>query len=137
MGFTLIELMIAVAVVGVLAAVALPSYTSYVTRSKITDAVAGLSDYRVRMEQYFQDNRNYGAAAAACPVALPTSPHFTFSCLVGNATPSVAYSATATSTFGTAGAYQYAIDQQNAKGTAVFKGAAVAKPCWLIKGTEC
>ncbi len=140
-GFTLIELMITVAVVGILAAVALPSYTSYIARGKITDAVASLADYRVKMEQYFLDNRNYGTASAACPVVIANSTSFTYSCVVGSATPTVAYTATATSIAAalgsTAGDYTYTITELNAKSTSKFKGAAVAKLCWLVKGSEC
>jgi type IV pilus assembly protein PilE len=69
-GFTLIELMIVVAVIGILAAAAYPLYTEYVQRSRITEATATLNDMRVRMEQYFQDNRTY-ANGGACGVADP------------------------------------------------------------------
>jgi type IV pilus assembly protein PilE len=140
-GFTLIELMITVAVVALLAAVALPSYTGYVARGKVVEGLASLADYRVKMEQYFQDNRNYGAAGGSCPVAVPASQNFTFACLVGNSTPSAAYTATATSIAGALGAatgdYTYSINETNAKTSARFKGAAVAKGCWLIRGSEC
>jgi type IV pilus assembly protein PilE len=53
-GFTLIEVMVVVAIIAILAAIAIPNYADYVTRSKVTDAVSGLSEMRVRMEQYFQ-----------------------------------------------------------------------------------
>jgi type IV pilus assembly protein PilE len=69
-GFTLIELMIVVAVVGILAAVAYPLYTDYVQRSRIMEATSTMNDMRVRMEQFFQDNRTY-ANGAACGVADP------------------------------------------------------------------
>ena len=140
-GFTLIELMITVAVIGILSAIALPSYTSYITRGKITEAVASLADYRVKMEQFFQDNRNYGTVNAACPVVVASSTSFTYTCTVGSATPTVSYTATATSVAGvlgtTAGDYTYAITELNAKTTSKFKGAAVTKSCWLVKGNEC
>ena len=137
----MIELMIAVAIVGILAAVALPSYTSYVNRGKITEAIAALADYRVKMEQYFQDNRNYGTASGSCPVVVVSSQNFTYTCIVGSSTPSVAYTATATSIAGALGSatgdYTYAITEVNAKSTSKFKGAAVVKACWLVKGSEC
>jgi len=69
-GFTLIELMIAVTVLGILAAIAYPQYTEFVQRSRITDATNALNDFRTRMEQYFQDNRTY-ANAGACGVPDP------------------------------------------------------------------
>lgn len=140
-GFTLIELMIAVAIVAILSAVALPAYTSYLARGKIADAVFALADYRIKMEQYFQDNRNYGTANGPCPVAASPSQYFTYTCAVGSATPTVAYTATATSiaaALGTAaGDYTYAINESNTKSTAKFKGASVSKACWLMRGNEC
>ncbi len=68
-GFTLIELMIVVAIIGVLAAIAIPSYSEYVIRSRITGATSVLSDMGVKMVQYFQDNRTYIGACAAGTVA--------------------------------------------------------------------
>ena len=56
-GFTLLEVMITVAIVGILAAIAIPSYGDYVTRSRIVEATNALGDYRNRMEKFFLDNR--------------------------------------------------------------------------------
>jgi type IV pilus assembly protein PilE len=88
-GFTVIELMIVVAVVGILAAIAIPNYNEYVIRSRITGAVATLSDMNVKLEQYFQDNRTYAGACANNTVApLPpaaANSYFTFSCPTLNA----------------------------------------------------
>ncbi|MEO6280568.1 type IV pilin protein [Roseateles sp.] len=58
-GFTLIEVMVTVAIIGILAGVALPQYKDYVTRSRLADAVSGLSTMRAQMERYYQDNRTY------------------------------------------------------------------------------
>lgn len=140
-GFTLIELVITVAVIAILARIALPAYSSYMARGKITDALAALSDYRVKMEQYFQDNRNYGPGAGNCPVATPPSQYFTYTCVVAAGTPSTSYTATATSIAGAVGPatgdYTYSINESNVKSTANFKGSAVGKACWLIRGNEC
>src|SRR5688500_3851726 len=52
-GFTLIELMIAMAVMAILAAVAMPAYNDYVRRGMLVEATNNLSDMRVRMEQFY------------------------------------------------------------------------------------
>lgn len=60
-GFTLLELMIAVAIVGILATIAYPSYTSFVTESNRSEGQRGLLRYANIQEQYFVDYRTYGA----------------------------------------------------------------------------
>ena len=71
-GFTLIEVMITVAIIGILAGVAMPQYKDYVTRSRLADAVTGLATMRAQMERYYQDNRTYedsGKFVAPCNTA--------------------------------------------------------------------
>jgi type IV pilus assembly protein PilE len=63
-GFTLLELMITVAIIGILAAVALPSYRNYVLRAQLVDATTGLANFRAQMEKHFQDNRTYATVGA-------------------------------------------------------------------------
>lgn len=58
-GFTLIELMIVVAIVAILAAIAYPSYRNYVVRTQMTKGTSFLSDFRVRLENSYADNRTY------------------------------------------------------------------------------
>src|SRR5262252_747950 len=70
-GFTLIEVMITVAVIAILAAVALPSYLDYVTRGNLVEARSNLSDMRTRLEQYFLDNRAYPGACIAYASGAP------------------------------------------------------------------
>lgn len=84
-GFTLMEVMIAIVVVGILSAIALPQYNEFVRRSRIVEATNGINDFRTRMEQFFQDNRTY-ANAGACGVANPPGDAFTFACSGASAT---------------------------------------------------
>lgn len=131
-GFTLIEVMITVAIIGILAAIALPAYGDYVRRGRITEAVAGLSDMLVKMEQYFQDNRTYVGACVAGTLAPlpPATSYFTFSC-----SPSAsAYTVQATGGGSMAG-FVYTIDNTNARATTgVPTGwSGVNSPCWVLK----
>ncbi len=82
-GFTLIEVMIVVAIVAILAAIAVPVYTEYGQRGRIVEAITPLGDMQARLEQYFQDQRTYAGACAAGTLApRPTNTiNFTFTCL--------------------------------------------------------
>ncbi len=142
-GFTLIELMIAVAIVGILAAVAVPQYKDYVRRGSLPESFSQMADYRIKMEQYYQDNRNYGTAACADGGAAPSwnnfvpsgAKNFTYAC----ATTGQAYTITATGKTGTVSVgHVYTLNQSNGQATTTFKGVSVSgKNCWLAKGTEC
>lgn len=138
-GFTLIELMIVVAIVAILATIAYPNYTSYIRRGKIIDAIATLSQYRVQQEQFFQDNRHYGTGGA-CGAPLPTSDYFTYACTSAG-TPSTTFTATASSRAGgvsaTANSHVYTLNQANTRTTTAFPGHSGTANCWLIRGGEC
>lgn len=136
-GFTLIELLIVVAVVGILAALVYPSYADNVRRGKIAEALAELSTLRVRLEQYYQDNRNYGSTASACGVAMPTLSTFTFSCNWGSGGTSQTFVATATGT-GSMDGFVYTVSDSNAQATTQFFGVTTTATCWLRKkGDTC
>jgi len=147
-GFTLIELMVTVAIIAILAAIALPSYTDYVKRSKLTEGHNALAAYRVSMEQYYQDNRDYGTAA--CGVAAPTDlKYFTLGCTPAAASSSAAagqaYVANVQGNAGTQVAgFTFNIDNNNNRTTtaapAGWGTASATAPinCWVMrKGGGC
>lgn len=84
LGFTQLEVQIVITLVGISAAIALPSYRGYVRRSALTDAIDGLSSFRLRMEQSSNNNGNYGVGA--CCVGPPASTaNFAFAGTLTNA----------------------------------------------------
>lgn len=134
-GFTLIELMIVVAVIAVLAAVALPSYQEYILRSRLVEGTNELSAMRARMEQYFQDNRTYAATGGFTPACLTpqTAGTFTVSCLA--APTATTYTITAAGSSQTA-AFTYTIDQQGVRTTPSSSWGHTSAACWLMKRSD-
>ena len=67
-GFTLIELMVVVAIVGIIAAIAMPSYTEQVHKSRRADAVRALGQLQLNLERWRAENPCYGeSAVGSCP----------------------------------------------------------------------
>jgi len=133
-GFTLIELMIVVAIIALLAGIAVPSYRDYVMRGQLTTGTAALSDGRIRLEQYYQDQRTYadnGGVVSPCPA---DSQYFTYACVTGAAT----YMITATGRDNLTG-FKFTINQANVKATtAAPTGWNTSATCWMSKrGDSC
>lgn len=138
-GFTLIEVMIVVAIVAILATIGLPLYNDYVIRSRFPEAQAGLAAGRVQAEQFFQDNRTY--VGMPCPASTT---FWTFDCNDAGA-PQTAASYTIFATGqGTMAGFEFSVDQNNNRSTTGLKAgwgtASRATPiaCWAIrKGGGC
>ncbi len=132
-GFTLIEVMIVVAIIGIISALAYPQYTSYVQRSRLTEASATLSTVRVRLEQFYQDNRNYGSTATACGIAMPTGEFFDYSCNWGGGGTSQSFliSAAGKSSRNLSG-FGFTVDHNRLQRTTAFTGeSGLPVNCWL------
>ena len=82
----MIELMVALAIVALLVAVAMPSYTSFVIRSSRTDGTKAMAQLATQQEQYYVANQSYANNIANLPMrALTESDNYLLSVVSGNA----------------------------------------------------
>ncbi len=134
-GFTLVELMIVLGIVGVLAAVAYPSYTDYVMRGYVTQATAGLNDGRIKMTQFFSDNKTFDNSTGVVPPLPPATEYFVFDAPVQM---QLTYTLRATG-LGMMAGFVYTIDQSNNRVTVSSPWNATSNlPCWIAKkGMSC
>lgn len=140
-GFTLIELMIVVAIVAILTAIAYPNYRDYVIRGQLVDATQGLSAVRANMERYFQDNRTYAAVGVftpPCGATVIPAGRFNITCVSGATT----FTATAVGAAGALAGFTFTVTEADVQATVVttppapatFQGCTTA---WITKTGGC
>ncbi len=130
-GFSLVELMIALAIASIIAAFALPAYRDYRQRSFLPEASSGLLLSAMRLEQYYQDNRSY-RDGATCGVVLPAARRFAFSCTPAADGQTFLLTATGVTQDAMDG-FTFTLDQSgNTRTTALPEGwGNVPLDCWI------
>ena len=130
-GFTMIEVMMVVAIVAILAAIALPNYSDYIKRGKIIEATSALGDVRTRYEQFFLDHRTYVGGCDVIKPVVNTARAFDIDCPGESATT---YSGIATGRAAEGMTnFVYEINQLNVHKTTNTGWGATSADCWVIR----
>jgi type IV pilus assembly protein PilE len=133
-GFTLIEVMVTVAIVGILLAVAVPAYNDYITRGRLNEAFTALGGAQPAAEQFWANNRTYAGfdASASFPAATAN-----FSYALSNASAST-YTVTATGS-GKMSGFVFTINESGTHATTGSPtGWGTNDKCWVDhKGGAC
>jgi type IV pilus assembly protein PilE len=127
-GFTLIELMMVVAIIGILASIAIPQYRDYVIRAKLTDAFTGLGAVSTAAEDYWGNMHTYVGMDGAGQNRIPAATaNFRFAL---SSSSDSAFVVTATG-LGALTGFTYTIDQNGSRSSAGPAGWGSNNSCWL------
>ena len=134
-GFTLIEILVVVAIVGILSAIAVPSYRDYVVRARLTEAFTGLGSVQTQAEEFWANQHTYAGMDGSGQNRIPANTaNFSYALTSADA---ASFKVTATGR-GQMDGFVYTIDQSGARTTRGPTGYGNSDACWIDrKGGTC
>ena len=130
-GFTLIELMIVVAIIGILAAVALPAYQQYTLKAKFTEVVLATANHKVAIELCLQDQGSVGTTCDAGTNGVPAD----ITTANGNVASVTTTTATQVITATAVGATGAAVNGLTGQTYTLTPTVSAGKVNWVVGGT--
>lgn len=136
-GLTLIEVMVTVALVGIIAAVAVPNYASYMLRSRVPTGLDQLGSMATRLEQFYQDTGNYGAGSCGNGMAMPTPDNYSqIVCVLSLGGQGFDLTLTGASG-GSLSGFTYTVNHRGVRRTLSHPKGLPPANCWSVKGSVC
>lgn len=134
-GFTLLELLMTVVVIAILAAVAVPSYSSYMRKARLHDAFTSLIALHTQEELYWTNNHSYGQSDCGIGALPAGATYFSLTCNLNNSQQGYLITAKG---LGSLLNYNFTIDQAGNKVTIDFPGVSgLPTACWLYAPGSC
>jgi type IV pilus assembly protein PilE len=129
-GFTLMEVLVTVAIVGILAAIAIPAYTSYIQRANRTDARAQLLEAATFLQRSFSQNNLYPATLPSTYAQSPPSGTPKYTIGVSATASTFTLTATRTGTMVNDECGDFTLNNAGVRGIANTSSGRTAADCW-------
>ena len=137
-GFTLLELLIVIAIIGILSGIALPAYKDYTQQGRLAAAASTLSTLANQLESHYLETRRYSNEQDLCNLMDSSDDYFNYTCtLQNNSDQQYLLSASSTNNLSASKTFVLGLNEQGVKNTRIVIGSNVTDefPCWILSSS--